>query len=62
MRILSPARTWPRVKRLLLMAPVSLRAASPSFPVDCTNTRRSFINLTGVTMPAWVWSQDQVES
>ena len=60
--MLRPARTWPRVKRLRLMAPVSLRAASPSFPVDCTNTRSNFRNLTEVTMPAWVWSQDQVES
>ena len=33
LRMLRPAKTWPRVKRLLLMDPVSFRAASPSLPV-----------------------------
>lgn len=33
--MLRPASTWPRVNRLLLMEPVSLSAASPSFPVAC---------------------------
>jgi len=36
LRMLRPARTCPRVNRLLLMDPVSLNAASPSFPVVCT--------------------------
>ena len=35
LRMLRPASTWPRVNRLLLMEPVSFRAASPSFPVAC---------------------------
>ena len=36
-RMLRPAKTCPRVKRLLLIEPVSLKATSPSFPVDCTH-------------------------
>ena len=35
--MLRPAKTCPRVKRLLLIEPVSLKATSPSFPVDCTH-------------------------
>jgi len=36
LRMLRPARTCPKVNRLLLMDPVSLNAASPSFPVAYT--------------------------
>ena len=42
LRMLRPARTCPRVNRLLLMDPVSLSAASPSFPVACTTHSKSY--------------------